>query len=267
MESIISFFADFGIDLPALVHFSGILLLGALLISFISRFIFRKQTMLGHAVSSSIAIIFIYVVTVLLITVATDLRFLVSPLPFVSITSGSIHFFTFHGSLYSVIAAQVLSMIILSFLVNIVDSWLPRGKKLLNWLSFRCLTVIFGFLLHYLVTWLFNKYCPEFVVTYAPAVLLTILIVMLLTGALRIIVGLILTTVNPVIAALYTFFFASLIGKQITKSVMTTAILSAVILLLEELNITSLSLMSGALAAYIPFLLILIPVWYLTSRP
>ena len=101
---------------------------------------------------------------------------------------------------------------------------------------------------------------------YAPVILLAILLVMLLTGALRFLVGLVLTTVNPLIAALYTFFFASLVGKQITKAVLTTGILSGVILLLEKLGITTLSLLSGALVAYIPFLLILIVVWYIVSR-
>ena len=267
MEAIVSYFSDLGINLSALLRFSAIILLGALVLSVINRFIFRRQTMLVTAISSSIAIVFIYVVTVLVMVVATDLRFLAAPLPFVSISQDALTFFTFHGNSYSAISAQVLSMILLSFLVNLIDSWLPRGKKLLNWLSFRCLTVIFGFLAHYLVTMLFNHYCPQFIILYAPAVLLGILLIMLLTGALRLLVGLILTTVNPIIAALYTFFFATIIGKQVTKAVLTTGILSCVVLLMEKHGIFTLSLLTGALVAYIPFLLVLIPIWYVVSRP
>lgn len=267
MESIVSYFSDIGIDLWILLRLSSIILIGALLFHLIFRFIFRKQTLLGSAASSSIAIIFIYVVTVLIMTVATQLRSLVSPLPFVSITEESFSFFTFHGESYMVIASQLLSMIILSMLVNLIDDWLPRGKHLLNWLFFRTLTVAIGFAAHYFITLLFNSYCPEFIITYAPTALLTILVLMLLTGALRLIVGLVLTTVNPIIAALYTFFFANIIGKQITKAVLTTAVLSGVIILMEKLGIASLSLQSGALVAYIPFLLLLILVWYVVSRP
>ena len=101
---------------------------------------------------------------------------------------------------------------------------------------------------------------------YAPVILLAILIIMLLTGALKLIVGAILTTVNPVIAAFYTFFFASFVGKQLTKAVLTTAIMTAIVYLLQNLGIVSLSLVSAALAAYIPFLLLLLLVWYLISR-
>ena len=267
MESIVLFLSNLDIDIGAFLPYSGAFLLGILLLDTLSRLIFKKQTMLGHGLSSSIAIVFIYVVTVLLITIETDLQFLAAPLPFVSITQDSIRFFSFHANTYSVIAIQLLGMIILSFLVNLADSLLPRGKNLITWLLFRCLTVILGFFAHYVVTWLFQTFCPDFIIQYAPAVLLAILAVMLLTGALRVVVGLILTTVNPIIAALYTFFFANIIGTQITKAVLTTAILSGCILLLEKHSIATLSLIAGALVAYIPFILVLVPVWYVVSRP
>lgn len=263
MESIVSFFADIGIDFWSSLKLAGILLLGALLICSLCRFIFRKQTLLGSAVSSSIAIIFIYVLMVLILTVVTKLQFLVTPLPFASISSESIHFFTFAGSGYAAIASELLSMIVLAFLVNLIDSWMPKSKNLLKWTFWRVLTVVLGFALHYLVTWLLHKYLPQGIVTYAPAILLALLVLMLLTGALKLLVGLILTTVNPLIAAFYTFFFANIVGKQITRAVLTTAILAGVLFLLQDLGITGLSLMAGATVAYIPFLLVLVVVWYL----
>ena len=97
-------------------------------------------------------------------------------------------------------------------------------------------------------------------------ILLGILVLMLLTGALKFLLGLVLATVNPLIGALYTFFFANIVGKQITRSVLTTAILSGALVLLQDLGITSLSLTQEATVAYSPFLLLLIPVWYLVCR-
>ena len=267
MESIVSYFADFGINFWDFMRFSGLILVGALLLSLICRFIFKKQTILGQAISSSIAIIFIYVLTVLIMTIITQLRSFVTPLPFAFISQESITFFSFHNADFPAIATQLFGMIILSLLINFVDRWLPRGKNLLNLLFYRILTIGVGFFTHYFITLVFNRYCPDFIVTYAPVALLILLIVMLLTGALRFVVGLILTTVNPIIAALYTFFFATFVGKQITKSVLTTAILSGVVLLMEHWGIVSLSLLTGTLVAYIPLLLILILVWYVVSRP
>ena len=93
-----------------------------------------------------------------------------------------------------------------------------------------------------------------------------VLIIMLLTGALKFIVGIFLTTINPVIAALYTFFFASLVGRQITKAVLTTAILSGIVMLLRYVGIIAISVISSALIAYIPLMLLLILLWYIVCK-
>ena len=155
----------------------------------------------------------------------------------------------------------------LSFYKAMAKKRPARKKPKKIGLFWRCLTVAAGFFLHYLTTYLFQRYLPQGILQYAPAILLAVLVLLLLTGALRFLVGLILTTVNPIIAALYTFFFANIVGKQITKSVLTTGILCGTVYLLEDLGITALSLQPGALIAYIPFLILLIPVWFLVSRP
>lgn len=266
MESIISYFAAADLNFTGLTKASLMLLMGALIICGACRFIYRKKTLIVQAVSSSIAIIFICVVSLLILTLADNLRWLVSPLPFVTVSDGFLDFFSFQGAPYSVIANQVLGMIILAFCVNLADCWIPKGKNILRWFLSRCLTVVLGFMLHFAVTWLFHRFLPQGIAEYAPTVLVAILAVMLLTGALRIVVGLFLTTVNPVIAALYTFFFASLVGKQVTRSVLTTGFLWGAIVLLEKYGITGLSVAPGALVAYIPFLLLLVPVWYVVNK-
>ena len=266
MESVVSYFADLGLNFPGLSKLACILLVGAILICGICRFIFRKKTMLGHAVSSSIAIIFVYVVAVLILVLAQNWSWLIAPLPFAALSEHSIRFFTFQNAGYPAVAAELLSMIILAFLLNLLDNWMPKGKNIFKWLFFRCVTVGMGFLAHYLVSWLLNRLLPQGILMYAPAILLGILVLMLLTGALKLLVGLFLTTINPLIAAFYTFFFANVVGRQVTQAVLTTGILSGVVVMLQKLNVTVLSLEPGALVAYIPFLLILIVVWYVVNK-
>lgn len=266
MESIVSYFADIGIDLLGFLKLAGVLLIGALLISSLSRLIFRKRTLLGQSISSAIAIIFIYVVMVVILTLVEKLHFLITPLPFVELSSERISFFPFHDADYTVVAANLLRMVILAFWVSLVDSWLPKSKNLFLWLFWRAVTVAIGFIIHYLVVWAFQTYLPQGIVIYAPVILLGILVIMLLTGTLKILLGLVLATVNPLIGALYTFFFANIVGKLITRSVLTTGILSAVLMLLQKLEITGLSLAPEAMVAYIPFLLVLMPIWYLLGR-
>ena len=266
MESIIAYFNTLDLDFDALLKTGAILLLGTLLISLFGRFIFGKKSALNNAVSSAIGILFIYALTVILKSAGAQFQAWTAPLPFVTIAGDELRLFSFAGADYTVICAEVLSMIILSFLVNIVDGWLPRGKHIIGWIFFRCLTVLIALFLHLVVTGLFTAYLPEGIVTYAPPILLALLVLMLLTGALKILVGVLLTTVNPLIAALYTFFFANVIGKQITKAVLTTTLLTGLVLLLQYVGITAVSIASAALMAYIPFIVALIVLWYVVCR-
>ena len=157
-------------------------------------------------------------------------------------------------------------MVLLAFSVNLVDSWLPRGKNLFTWILMRALTVCLGLILHLIVLYLFNTYAPANIYAYAPGILLGILALLILTGALKLLVGVILVSVNPIVAALYTFFFANIFGKQITEAVLTTALLAALVYLLNYLGIFTILIIESALIVYIPFALILIALWFIANK-
>jgi len=266
MESIMEYFQTLNLDILSLLQTGGILLLGVLVISLLGRFIFGKKSVLTSAVSSAIGILFIYAITVILESTGAQLRFLIAPLPLASLEGTDLVLFSFQNADYTQICSQLLSMVVLSFLVNLADSWLPKGKKLLGWIFFRCLTVIIGYALHLIVIWLFTTYLPEGIVIYAPTILLAILVLMLLTGALKLLVGAALTTVNPLIAAFYTFFFANIVGKQITRAVLTTVLLAGLVMLLNYLGCSVISIATAALVAYIPFVVLLILLWYVVTH-
>lgn len=266
MNAIVSYFNSLGIDFYGLLKIAAVLLLGTVLIGAFGRFIFGKKSALSNAVSSAIGILFIYVITVLLSGAGANFSSLIAPLPFVTISLDTLSIYVFEGD-YAFICSELLSMVILSFLVNLADQWLPRGKGIFSWIFFRCLTVVIGYMMHLVVVFLFKTYLPEGIVTYAPAILLGLLVILLMTGALKILVGTILSaTVNPLIGALYTFFFANVVGKQVTKAMLTTAILAGLVYLLNHLGVAAISIASAALMAYIPFLIALIILWYLVNK-
>lgn len=266
MDQIMQLFTSSGIRLDSFWKAALILLVGTFLLSVFGRFIFGKHSVLHNAVSSVIGILFIYAATVVLQSAGARFSSFIAPLPFVSISGSNLYLFSFQNAHYTTICAEVLSMIILAFLVNLADGWLPTGKKLFSWIFFRCLTVVIGYLMHLVVLWLFNAFLPEGLVTYAPVVLLALLVLLLLTGALKILVGALLATVNPIIGGLYTFFFATIIGKQVTKAVLTTAILAGIVMALQYLGIGVISIASAALAAYLPLLILLIILWFIVGK-
>ena len=232
MDSVINYFASVGLDIISFLKAIGLLVGALLVLALLGRFVFGKRSALVLAVSSVVGILFVYVITILLGSAGEELKKFIAPLPFVTIENDTMYLFSFQAH-YTVICAQVLSMIILSFLMNLADGWLPVGKNLFSWIFFRCLGVILALILHLVVTGILTSFLPADLMTYAPAILLGILVLMLLTGALKFLVGLLLTSVNPLIAALYTFFFANVVGKQITKAILTTAILAGLVLVLQ----------------------------------
>jgi len=265
MESVVNYFASLNLDIGAFLKAAGILIGAFLVLALLGRFAFGKKSVLCRAVSSAIGIFFIYSITVVLGGAGEEFQRFIAPLPFVTIENDTMYLFSFQAD-YTIVCTQVLSMIILSFLMNLADGWLPTGKHIISWIFFRCLGVVLALFLHLLVTGLLTQFLPEGLVTYAPVVLLAILILMLLTGALKFLVGLLLSTVNPLVAALYTFFFANAVGKQITKAILTTGILAGLVLVLQKMGVVAISIASAALAAYIPLIVLLLVLWYVVGK-
>ena len=266
METITTLLHSIDFDWNTFLQAAAILAVGSILLGAVGRFAFGKRSTLNHAVSSAIGIIFIYAATVVLRSMETEYQAFLVPLPFVSFNGGHMFLFSFSGADYTVICTQILSMIILAFLANLFDTVLPRGKHLIGWLLLRCLSIVLAMVAHWGVNWLFTTYLPMGLVTYAPTILLALMILLLLVGALKLVVGAVLATVHPLIGAFYTFFFATLVGKALTKAVITTGILCAVVWGLNYIGCSAISIASAALIAYIPLLIVLLIVWYIVSR-
>ena len=266
MESIIAFFDSIGLDFWQFLLASAVLLLGTLFIGTLARLIFGKNSTLSHSISGAVGILFLFSLTVVIHSIGVEYQSLIAPLPYITLTESQLVFFCFEGADYTVVCQEALSMIILAFLANLASSWFPKGKNIFTWVLMRALTIILAMFMHLGVSYLFTAILPAGILTYAPAILLGILLLMLLTGALKFLVGLVLTSVSPVVAAFYTFFFASLVGKQLTRAVLTTGILTGLVYLLNSCGIFTVSIAAAALMAYIPFVILLALLWYTLDR-
>ncbi len=239
----------------------------SLVLGFLGRMIFGKKSSLNQSLSAVIGILFIYAVTVVIHSCGVDLQFLLSPLPFVTLKGDYLSIFTFAGQDYTVICDQVLSMVILAFLVNIIDRWFSKAKNIFVWLFFRCVSVAGAMLVHAGAHYLLNLFLPEGLLLWAPVILLSLLVLMLAVGALKFLIGALLsTTLGPVIGLLYTFFFSTVVGKLLSKAMLTTLILSGLVAALNYLGVATVFIGASALLVYLPFMLILLAVWYLIGH-
>ena len=244
-----------------------VIVVAFLLLGIVGRLLFGKKSVLNRAISSAISIIFIYVFTVVVYSIGIDLAFLISPLPYIGIQNETLSIFIFEGVHYTIICNQILSMVILAFLANLADSWLPTGKKIISWFLFRILSVFLAMILHLIVNTIITILLPDGLLTWAPVVLLGLLAIFLAVGLLKVLIGTVLSVaVNPIIGVIYTFFFANIIGKQVSKAVLTAGLLTGLIYLLNYFQITTLVIAASALFAYIPLLIILLIVWYFIGR-
>lgn len=265
MESILNYFLSVELNFNSIWKVVCMLLLAPLVLALIGRFICGKKSVLGYSVSSSIGIIFIYTITAIFANAGPNIQRFFAPLPFVTFQNAMAEFFSFHEH-YTVICSELLSMVILAFLMNLVNTLLPKGKHPITWFLLRCVSVISALLLHLLATTLIHSFLPEELMTYAPVILLAVLLLMLITGILKIPVALMLASVNPLISAFYTFFFANIVGKQVTKAVYTTGILSVLLIVLQKIGVVTLSIATSALIIYIPMIILLALLWYFVDR-
>ena len=255
------------IDFLSMLKFIGILMAASLLFGLLARFIFGKRSKVNHAVSSAMGILFIYIVTIVVYTFEPGglSRFL-SPLPFVRFAQGLLTILPFRGSEFPTICEHILSLVVLSFLVNLLDTFIPKGKSVCRWYLLRFLSVILAMGLHYLVTWASRTYLPGVLVTYAPMILLGILLVMLLLGVLNAVMSLVQVAVNPILGGIYTFFFSNILGKQLSKSILTAALICGLFYTLEQLGYTAICISAAALLSYLPLLAALLVLWYLIGH-
>ena len=269
MDFILKQLNDLGFDTPMFLRSAVLLAIGSIILGALGRFVFGKRSVFHCAVSSAIAILFIYATTIALQSWGFDVQRFTNLLPFVDKAGDQLKLFSFLESDLHDISNHILDMVLLAFAVNLLDGILPRGKNFFVWLLLRIVTIAGSMILLALTTLLKGLLVVSTGFTlsqYAPLILLALLVVLLLVGGLKIVVGAVLTTVNPIIGSLYTFFFANIVGKAITKAILTAGIISALVYLLEYLGITAIPFLSQALVMYIPLILILLLVWFVIGK-
>lgn len=268
MDQILTYLPE-TIDPAQLALTAAAFMAGALLIGSLGRALLGQNSEMTNGVSSAIGILFIYIATVTVMTVGGDLEQFkpyLSPLPFIRLEDDVLHLLVLADTAYPLICSEILSMVILAFLVNLLDSWIPRGSGIVSWFVFRCATVVLAILAHWGATELIAAALPDVIVNNAAMILLGLLAVMLAVGCLKFLVGIALATVNPIIAALYTFFFANVVGRQISKAALTTALLTALVWGLNAIGLNVIPVDPVALTGYIPFLGLLAALWYVVNK-
>ncbi len=254
-------------DIKSMALFILYFAAASLILGVIGRIALGKRSSLNHSLSSAIGILFLYALTIVCYTFKPwNLSSPLSNLPFVTFAGDYLIVLPITDTQFSAVCTEILSLLILAFLVNLADTFMPKGKSVPGWYFLRFLTALLSLGLHIVVSWAFRTYLPEALVAYAPTILLIVLAVLLFSGIVSLILGLMIAIANPFLGAMYSFFFSNVVGKQLSKAVFTTVILCGVVYLLEISGFTVISITAASLLAYIPLAMVLLILWYLIGH-
>lgn len=248
------------------LKFLGILVFGILLISSLVRFLFGKEAQINLAVTSSMEILCVYVLNTVIYALGLQLQQFITPLPFVTMVEDYLVLYPILSAEFTDICQHVLKLLIIAFLVNMINEFIPKGEHVVTWFLLRIITVIIAVAAIYVAELALNTYLPQGLYEIAPTVLLCVLVALVLLGSLKVIVGAALAFLDPISAALYTFFFSTFIGRALAKAMVSTALLTALIVALDYLGITVVHIAAAVLTAYIPLLLIVLVLWYIVGH-
>lgn len=270
MDKIQSFFTSFtssDIEPLSLIKMMLIISAACFLIGLLFRVISGKRSGINQAISSAMGILVIYIVTFFLATTIERPEIFTDSLPFIRFSGDHVSIFHFKSAGTQAIAYELVRMMILAFIVNLFETVMPKGKGFFKWFLLRCLIVAISLVANGLIFYLFSAFLPNVLATYAPIILFILVVILLAVSVFKLIIGIILgMTLGPIVGAIYTFFFSNIVGKILTKTTLTTVILSLFVFLLNHFEIALILISTTALTALIPFIILLIILWYLLFK-
>jgi hypothetical protein len=237
-----------------------------LVFSIIRKLFFAKRINLQHSVVSALGILMMYAACIMIyIFDPIGLKRYLVPLPFITMGEEQMNIFSFGQALDSEIFIQLLSMLLLAFLVNQIYHFEPKEVKFLGWLIFRLCSTGIAIAVHIGVCWGLRKLhlekLPEFVLNYGPIMLIGFILLTFLIGCIKKTLSFFMKKQNPAFEGMNTFYFTNKFGLQISRGLGTTAILTVLVRGLELLDYHQLPINKDALQEYFPLFGLFFLLW------
>mgnify|MGYP004474956883 FL=1 len=242
---------------------SALLIVFVLGLGLVFRLFFGRNCAVNRGISGFLEVLFIYATTVTVYTLKPwNLTQYLAPLPF-AIFRGDILIVSYSAcSTIPLLCSQLLSLIILCFIVHLLNFVLPRGRSFVPWLLMRAVCVVLAVGVDLAANWALNAFLPAVIAESAPVALITVLAVTLLVSLFNPLLCILFTAANPIVGLLYTFFFSNTIGKNLTRAVLSAGMVFALFYGMDYFECIVIDITPGALLRYSPFALALLGVWY-----
>ena len=227
--------------LHALFYLVGV----ALILAAMVRLIHKKASQYNHALSSAMALMFMYMLMLLLHRVIPDIVDPVLqklPLIDVNFKTGTISLFQFSMDRFAEGCRELVYVLILSFCLIGLDDIIPDSRNTASWICLQFVIVCIALAVYCFILNSINTFFPEVFTSVAPMILVSILMFMVFLGLLKVLLTVMLAAVNPLLGAISAFFSSNKLGMALGKSVMCSFVLIAMTVFLKYKAIVSVPL-------------------------
>lgn len=190
----------------------------------VARLIAGKGSALTQAVNAALSIQFTYLTGIGLFALFPMFRTALAAFPFVHSDSYQFIIWELTAAPESVLQAGITRLAILSFIVCLLETYLPRPEKLRKQLFVRVGSSLLALAIYSFLCLLLTAACPQAFSPWGMAVVLGFCAFVLMIGLLHILLGLVLASEGKLIGWLYRFFYTSTTGRQILHTISSSAV-------------------------------------------
>lgn len=268
MDHIIKFVEEqypAGFDLGAMFSMFMTMIVFMVITGGIGRLIKKgPNSGLSHSTSTACAILFIYTVFVLFYRVDRELlAFFTDKLPLINFDGDTISIYRLEGKTFPELCSEFLHVYLMSFLIIAIDDLIQDSKNLVSWYILQFILCFCAILAYCVGIHMLNSYLPGFLVSYAPMIIVCIMLAFVALAAFRIVCNLMMTVVDPLLGAVYDFMIGKKLGNCIYKAALCSGMLLLLVWRLESLGHVSVNVMDFSLLGFVPLIALLMLFWYL----
>lgn len=252
----------------SMISFLGFVIAVVFIAAVLIRIIHQKASKYNHALASAMALLFAY--TMLMWLHGGFLNDFVSEalkvLPLIEYDGENITIFRFALDKPFEVSAAYLYAFILSFILIFLDDLIPDAKSGLAWILLQMFITFLTLVFYWFVMKCIGHFMPDGLNQFAPLILVAILVFMILLGFLKVILGLLLVAVNPLLGAVSAFFSTSRLGQALGKAALCALCLCAVCIFLVNNGMGTFVLADMNFLVCILPMAVLVGLWFVVGN-
>lgn len=234
---ILSLFPD-GFNPQDMLTTLGFIIAIVFIAAVLIRIVHQKASGYNHALASAMAIMFTYLLLVVLHGVVPSLTGpALKILPLVEFNGDSVALVPLSLERFSDFCAEYLHVFILVFILIALDDMIPDAKNAPSWIILQFVIASMALVGYYIVLKCIDTFAPNLLDSSAPMILVSILLFMIFLGLLKVVFSLMLVAVSPLLGAVSAFFSTSNLGQALGKAVLSSLVLVAVSVYLQSLGL------------------------------